>query len=358
MKINNILKFKILYIFFVFLSLNLFFFSTAKSNTKSFGIENIEISEPFEMNFDKNKVIDKGFQVAFKQLTLKIINSSDQKKLGLLKLNEIKGMIESFNIREEKFINEIYYLTLGVSFNKRKIFDYFESKNIFPSIPKKNKFLFLPIIIDERKKDLLIFNDNDFFNSWNNDNESYHLIEYIIPTEDLEDLEIIKKNYEIIEKYDFSKIIDKYYLKDSIILLVFKNENGTRILSRITNNNDVIIKNHSFPELSIEKKEDINIIIIKLKNYYEDYWKNINQINTSIKLILNVKVEASKNENIRRFEKSLQEIDFIYDFYITKFDKDYVNYKLIYNGTPSDFLKKMKNKNHNFNTQNREWILK
>ena len=54
------------------------------------------------MNFDKKKVIDKGFQEACQiRLNQKIINFSI-KKLGLLKLNEIKGPIESFNIREEK----------------------------------------------------------------------------------------------------------------------------------------------------------------------------------------------------------------------------------------------------------------
>ena len=62
-------------------------------------------------------------------------------------------MIESFSIKEEKFIDEIYYVNLGVSFNKKKIFSYLEKKNIFPSIPIKKKFLFIPIIIDESKKD-------------------------------------------------------------------------------------------------------------------------------------------------------------------------------------------------------------
>ena len=65
-------------------------------------------------------------------------------------------MIESFTIKEEKFIDETYYVNLGVIFNKKKIFNYLENKNVFPSIPKKKTFLFLPIIIDESEKDLLI----------------------------------------------------------------------------------------------------------------------------------------------------------------------------------------------------------
>ena len=46
---------KNLYIFFLFLSLVLFFFSTDKVYAKSFNIKNIEVSKPFEINFDKKR---------------------------------------------------------------------------------------------------------------------------------------------------------------------------------------------------------------------------------------------------------------------------------------------------------------
>ena len=111
-----------LYIFFIFLSLILFFFSTDKVEAKSFSINDIEISRPFEMNFDKNEVIDEGFVQAFSELISTITISSDHKIVKNIKLNQIKGMIESFSIKEEKFINETYYVNLGVTFNKKKNF--------------------------------------------------------------------------------------------------------------------------------------------------------------------------------------------------------------------------------------------
>ena len=115
---------KNLYNFFLFLSLFIFFFSTAKVQGKAFDISNVEISKPFEINFDKKKVIDEGFRKAFKELIYLIIKSSDQKKINNINLNEIKATIDSFSIKEEKFINEIYYVNLGVSFNKKHIFKY------------------------------------------------------------------------------------------------------------------------------------------------------------------------------------------------------------------------------------------
>ena len=346
---------KFLYIFFIILSLNLFFFSTEKIVAKSFEIENIDISRPFEINFNKNEVIDEGFERAFFELISIIVNSSDKKKINKTKLNEIKGMIESFTIKEEKFINEIYYVNLGVSFNKKKIFNYLEKKNIFPSVPIKKKFLFIPIIIDERKKDLLIFNNNQVYNKWNENLKKTYLIEYVLPTEDLEDLDMIKKNYENIEEYDFKEIISKYNLNHSIITLIFMNDKGMRVLSRISNGNNVILNNQSYSYNDISNTEQVNSLINDLKLIYEDYWKKKNQINTSIKFPISIKV--ANNELIKNFENDLNNVDLIYDFYITKFNKNFTYYQIIFNDSPNIFLEIMREKNYNFDTQNRTWLL-
>ena len=358
MTINKFNHTKILYNFFLFLSLFIFFFSTDKVQGKSFDINNIEISRPFEMNFDKNEVIDEGFKSAFLELISLTVNSSDHNKISTVKLNEIKGMIEKFSIKEEKFINEIYFVNLGVSFNKKKFFNYLERINIFPSIPVKKNFLFIPIIIDENKKELLIFSKNKIFDQWNNYKEKFHLIDYILPTEDLEDLNLVKSNYETIEEYDFKEIINKYYLENSIIALIFKNKNEIRILSRITIKDKVVLKNQTFLNTDFNEEKKLDKIISDLKTVYEDYWKNFNQINTSIKLVLNIKVSTSNNLVIENFAKTLNNTDLVYEYYILKFDKDYIFYQITFNGTPNNFLKTMSDNNFNIDTQNKIWILK
>ena len=353
-KKNYILEF--LYIFFITLSLNIFFFSTENLEAKSFDVENIDVSRPFEINFDKNEVIDEGFEKAFFELISIIVKSTDKKKINEIKLNEIKSMIESFSIKEEKFINEIYYVNLGVSFNKKKVFSFLQQKNIFPSIPIVKKFLFIPIIIDESSNDLIIFENNKILDQWNKNSENKYLIQYILPTEDLEDINRIKINYENIEQYDFKDIISKYNLNHSIIALIFKNEKGMRVLSRISNGENVILKNQSYINNDINNETQIYELIDNLKIIYDDYWKQVNQINTSIKLPLNIKIE-NKNKTLE-FEKNLGDIDLIYEFYITKFDKDYTYYQIIFNAAPNIFLKIMKEKNYNFDTQNKIWTLK
>ena len=125
------------------------FFSTDIVYAKTFSVNDVEISTPFEINFNKNEIIDEGFIQAFDRLILSVAQTKNQKKLKKTSLRVIKGMIETFSIKEEKFINEIYYLSLNVSFNKKKIFNFLESKNIFPSLPVKKSIFFIPIILDE-----------------------------------------------------------------------------------------------------------------------------------------------------------------------------------------------------------------
>ena len=79
-------------------------------------------------------------------------------------LNEIKSMVETFTIKEEKFINQTYSLNLGVSFNKKKVFNFLDSKNIFPTEIKEEKFFNSPVYTDleqfKKDSDLILCNRN------------------------------------------------------------------------------------------------------------------------------------------------------------------------------------------------------
>ena len=48
----------------------------------------------------------------------------------------------------------------------------------------------------------------------------------------------------------------------------------------------------------------------------------------------------------------------IYDYFIKKFDNEYIVYEIIYNGTPDVFLESMDKKKLNFDIQEKDWILR
>ena len=359
MKFNiKIFNYKRLYIHFCFLALLNIFFSTENIEAKTFTVNDIEISTPFEINFDKNVIIDEGFIQAYDRLILSILQTKDQKKINKTSLDLIKGMIETFSIKDEKFINEVYYLSLNVSFNKKKILKLLESRNIFPSLPLKKKVFFLPIIVDQDKNEIFLFSESYLFNNWNLAIKKYHLLDYVLPTEDLEDFNFIKSNFNNLENYNFNEIIQKYNLTDYIISIIFKNNNEVKILNKINFNEKEDLKNLKFQNLNLNENKEIDLLIINLKTIYENYWKAKNEINTSVKIPLMVSVSNNDNSKISQFEKTLNVSDLIYDFYIFKFNNKNNFYKIIFNGSPDQFIEIMKTENYNFDIQNQIWILK
>ena len=350
--------FKTLYIYFAILALNIFFFSTVNLKADPFYINEIEISEQLENNFNKELLINKGFAQAFNELINKLVKSNDLNKTKNIKLNEIKAMIDSFSIKEEKFINKRYDLKLGVSFNKKKVLSYLERKNIFPAQISTETFLFIPIILDQEKDDISVFSKNPIYKNWNDIDDRRFLVNYVLPAEDLEDFNVIKEKYLDIENYDFKEIIDKYFLNHSIIALIFKNKDEIKVLSKITIKDKKIIKNNSFKNFNFNDNEKIDDLIDKLKVVYEDIWKDLNQINTSIKLPLIIQVDNRDFNISLNFEKTLDEVDLINNYSISKFDKDFVFYEIIFNGTPKNFINILGNKNYRFDTQKKIWVLK
>ena len=334
------------------------FFSTDIVYAKTFSVNDVEISTPFEINFNKNEIINEGFIQAFDRLILSVAQTKNQKKLKKTSLRVIKGMIETFSIKEEKFINEIYYLSLNVSFNKKKIFNFLESKNIFPSLPVKKSIFFIPIILDEDENEILMFSESNLFNRWNSNTKNYHLLKYILPTEDLEDFNLIKRNSKNLENYDFKEIIQKYNLEDYIITIIFKNNEQIRVLNKINFNKKIDLKNLNFKNINLNDDKEIEKFTENLKSIFEDYWKSKNEINTSVKLPIKISIDNQNNSKISDFENILANIDLIYDFNIYKFNNKKNIYKIIFNGSPDYFLKIMKDENYELDTQNQVWKIK
>ena len=355
LKLNT---FKILYNYFLVIALFIIFFSTTFVKANSYDINNIEISKPYKIDFDKNDVLDKGFELAFSNLISEIVSSSNQKKIDSISLNKIKSMVNTFSIKEEKFIDEIYYVNLDVSFDKKKVFSFLKSQNIFPSIPIKKKLLFIPILINEEKNELSLFSESEIFQNWNVDKKEYDLLEYVLPSEDLEDLRLIKEKYDSIEEYNFKEITSKYSLEDFIIGLIYYKNNRLRVLSKISFNKNIVIDSQEFTEINLNNAKDLSEFINKLKIIYEDYWKLNNQINTSIKLPLNVSVSSKNNSKISEFEKSLYNSDLVAEFFVYRYDNENIFYKIIFNGSRKNFLNTMSNFGYEFDTQNKIWNLK
>ena len=352
---KKLIKMNKLYIIFFssILFINIFFYTVLNAN--SFKITDLEISELFEVNFNKEKVINKGFEVAFFQLLSMTTTSGDVGKLKKTSLQEIKGLIDSFTVRNERFVNNEYFTKLDVNFNKKKTLIFFEKNNIFPSIPIKKDLLIIPILVDLDLDKIFLFTNNIFYEEWNNKNKNYYLLNYLLPSEDIEDVKIINQNSRSIEEYNFKKIIKRYDLKDYIITIIYKNKDNYKVLSKIQLNQSFIIDNQKFENIDSLFKKTPHELIDKLKIVYENYWKSINLINTSIKLPLTVSINSKQYNKIQDLEKTLNEIDLVSYFDIMKFNNEKIYFKIIYNGSPNKFIDDLKKNEIIIISQNQAW---
>ena len=330
-----------LYIFFLIIVFIFNEFSTNLAFSKNFIISEVEIEENYDLNFDKSKVIDKGFIKAFNILVYKIIEKKDRFQLKHIPLKQIKSLIDNFSIVDEKFINNKYQSQFEVQFNRKKIIKFMENKNIISSLPKEIKSFFVPILIDAKTNELYYLNQNIFFKNWNNESQKYFLINYVLPNEDIEDYSIIKKNIGNLESYDFNEIINKYNLNNHIILIILKTEKKLRFFSKIKLDKKNILMNKIYNDIDIDNEESVNNLILDIKEHYEDRWKSINKLNTSIELPIRVSLDSKDIELSTKLEKVLLNLDLVSDFKIEKFNNEKIIYKIIFNSSPQKFLENM-----------------
>jgi len=343
------ISFYILFLFFIIFFIK---FSTVNANENTYKVLDLEISKTYDNDFNKEAVIDMAFKKAFEELILRITTINGEQVSKLTNLKTIYSLIESFSIVDEKFINNKYVSKFEVEFNKKELFKYLEKKNIFPSIAKEKTLLLIPILINNEKKQILLFSENPFYTNWNKSKKKHYLLNYILPNEDIEDINLIKKNINNIEEYNFNEIVSKYAINNYIILILFQKENNFNALMKSNLNNKIIISNKKF---DWHENQSIENIINNLKLEFENQWKKLNIINVSIKLPVTLSVNSKNYKLIKKLEKKLYNLDLVSSFYIDSINNDKLIYKIIYNSTPDKFINEFSNDDIKLNTNESIW---
>ena len=167
--------------------------TSSKSYSKVYKIENVEIKQPYNVYFKKEIVIEKAIIESFNLLVKSIIKSEDLNKVNFQDINKIKPMLDSFSITDEQFVNNNYSAKFNVLFQKKDVLNYLNKRNIISSSPIKKQLFFLPVLINLKNNELVIYNENQIYLNWNTKEDESNLLSYFVPDEDLEDYNLIKK---------------------------------------------------------------------------------------------------------------------------------------------------------------------
>ena len=347
-----------LYIFFVFLAFNFTEFSTNIATAKTFVVSNIEVEEKYNVNFNKLKIIDRGFKKAFNDLSQMILERKDLDIINDTPIEDIKKIVENFTILDEKFINQKYENIMEVEFNRKKLIKFLNSKNITLSLPRNIDVFFIPVLVDLENNSFNYLNNNIFVKNWESINENYFQINYNLPNEDVEDYLIIKNNLKNIENYNFQKILKKYNFENYIIMIIFKRINEIKFYSKINFEDKLVVLNKDFVNKNIKKQSDLNSIILYIKNSYEDNWKSINKMNPYTSVPIRLSVESDNVEKSLKLENALTNLDFVNNYKIEKFSSNEIIYKIYYSSNPKRFLKDILSYDIYVDTSSTNWKIK
>ena len=104
---------------FIFLTANiLLFISFTKGFSKEnvFTVNNVAVKGAIDINFSRDKYLNKAFLNSFKILMNKILLSKDLNKMSDIKLKQIKNLVESFQILNENYSRNEYKVNFQFKF--------------------------------------------------------------------------------------------------------------------------------------------------------------------------------------------------------------------------------------------------
>ena len=193
-------------IFIFYILIILFKTGNVLSNNNIFNVNNVEIS--VENSKNKEKLVNQAFRKGFNELTKRLLLDEDYNKISNLNLNEIKNFISYYQIlNTRKDEKKEQSTAMNIFFDKDRLHKFFYDRNILYSDIINTEGILFPLL--KKDNQYFIYSNNYFYNNWNvkvNDD----LIQYILPTENIENIQIINTNKENIYKLDISRFFKEY----------------------------------------------------------------------------------------------------------------------------------------------------
>tara|TARA_B100000700_G_scaffold329574_1_gene451798 strand:+ start:2088 stop:3185 length:1098 start_codon:yes stop_codon:yes gene_type:complete len=321
--------------FFIFLAANIVLFITI---TKSFceenvfTINNVEVEGTVDLNFSRDKYLNRAFINSFDILMNKILLTRDLQKIDDVKLKQIKSLISSFQIVEESYRKDLYKANIKIFYNEKKIKKFLGKKNISFSRPENISAIFFPILFVNNE--IKNFNENFFYKSWTKVEIDNELINYILPLEDLDDISRIVKMKNKIEDLNVEALVNKYDIKNYVFVLMDYKNQKLKIYLKTNFNNNKISKNILYDLKNIEEQSALNSILLDLKLTVTDLWKEENLINLLMPLSIKVTFDHANIKDLDKMRMAFDKINIINSYTLDEFNINSSLYKIYYYGEP------------------------
>ena len=320
---------------FIFFTATIFLFilfTKSFSEENVFTINNVTVKGEIDLNFSREKYINKAFLNSFEILMNKILLSRDLTKMNNIKLKQIKSLINHFQILEESYRKDEYKAKIKIFYSDVKIKKFLRQKNISFSQPENISAVFFPVFfINDEMQNL---NDNFFYKYWTAIEIKNELINFILPLEDLEDISKIMKMKNRIEELDVDTLVNKYDVKSYVFALMDYQDKKLNIHVKTNFNNNKISKNFLYEVENINDEAALNYILKDLKLKVTDIWKEENLVNLLMPLSLSLQYQHSNLEDLDKLRNIFYKIGIIDSYTLEEFNINNSFFKIYYYGNP------------------------
>ena len=319
----------------IFLSTILFSLSI---QTKSFPeenvftINNVEVKGTVDLNFSREKYLNKAFMESFEILMSKILLSRDLEKIRNVKLKEVKNLISSFQILDENYSKDEYSAKIKILYNDFKVKKFLSQKNISFSQPENISAVFYPVLFIN--DNIQNFDEIFFYKNWTQVKIKNELINFILPLEDLDDISKIVENKNKIEELDIDNLINKYNVKNYAFTLMDYQNKKLNIHLKTNFKKNMISKNISYEIENMDDQIALEIILKDLKSKITDIWKEENLINLLMPLSIKLKFEQKNLQNLDKLRETFSKISIVDNYSLEEFNVKNSFFKIYYYGDP------------------------
>ena len=322
------------------------------SDSNLFDVDNIKINKNNSQT--KEEILEYAFKEGFEKLIKKIVLKKNFTEALNISSNDIKSLISNYQITEskEKNIKEQY---INLSFNRERINEFFYAKKISYADISKTKILLFPILKDENGFNL--FSKNYFFDNWlNEENNKNNLIDYVLPLESAELIQMTNKQN--IESMPMDNFVLDYDIKNYFIVIIKPNLKKIEIFLKGTVFNNQVIKNIDYETNSEEKNISYLNTIKIIKQEINEIWKSQNLIDVRTPTFLNIILDIKKDNDLLNLQKALNNIELIENYRVLELNKNYAKIKIKYLGSIDKIKNKFEKQNILISIINNEWKLR
>jgi hypothetical protein len=306
--------------------------SKSYSKENVFVIDNIKVKGEIDINFLRDKYINKAFSKSFEILMSRILLSKDSNRMSNTSLNEIKNLIKSFQIYEETYRKNEYEANFKIYYNEAKVKKFLGQKNISFSQQKNISVVFFPLLfVNDEIQD---FYENFFYKKWTDIEITNELINFILPLEDLDDISKIKETKNKIEDLNINDFVNKYDTKNFVFALINFQNNRLDIHLKTNLDESKTSKNISYELDDINNETKFYSILKDLKTQITEIWKEENLVNLSIPLSIRIKFRYTKLQDLDQLKNIFYKISFINNFSLEELDTNNSFFKIDYYGNP------------------------